>query len=97
MADKESYFEEVEAELKKWQGEINRLKEDTKKFDQGVVTQYYEQVEDLMALHELARQKLQEVKEYGEAHWDDYKHSMDEAMENLTRSYDKLQDHFKSA
>jgi hypothetical protein len=95
MVDKAAYFETIQGQLESWSEKIGKLKEDTKDVDESVVTQYYEQVEDLMALHELARQKLQEVKEYGDAHWDDYRKSMDQAMASLEESHEKLRSHFK--
>ncbi len=94
MEDKNIYFQKIEAELGKWDDKIRKLKDDTKNLNTSIETQYYEQVEDLMALHELARQKLQEIKDYGDAHWDDYKTGMERAMSDLTRSYGELQSHF---
>jgi hypothetical protein len=95
MEDKNAYFQKIATELGKWAEEIGKLKEDTKNVNTGIETQYYEQVEDLMALHELARQKLQEIKEYGDAHWEDYKNGMERAMSDLTRSYSELESHFR--
>jgi archaellum component FlaC len=95
MEDKDAYFTKIETELGKWAHDIRKLKDDTKNVNAGIETQYYEQVEDLMALHELARQKLGEIKEYGDAHWEDYKAGMEKAMSDLTRSYSELESHFK--
>jgi hypothetical protein len=60
---KEAYYERMEAELKKWNEEIGKLKDDTKKVDSAIEIHYYEQIEDMIALHELAQQKLQELRE----------------------------------
>lgn len=94
MQDKKAYYEQIEAEINRWDDKISKLKDNTKNVNEGVKTQYYEQVEDLMALSELAKQKLQELKEYGDEHWQDFKAGMDAAMENLSKSYDKISSHF---
>lgn len=90
MEDRDAYLSEREKELGKWADEIRELKDATKNIDSGIETQYYEHVEDLMALHELAKQKLQEIMEYGDAHWEDYKAGMERAMGNLTKSLNEL-------
>lgn len=97
MDETGAYFQKMETELAKWADEIKKLKESTREMNSDIETQYYEQVEDLIALHELAKQKLQEIKEYGEAHWDDYKAGMDRAMSDLSKSYHELESHFKKA
>jgi archaellum component FlaC len=96
MEDMNAYFQKIETELGKWADEIKKLKDGTKNVNTGIETQYYEQVEDLMALHELARQKLQEIKEYGDAHWEDYKAGMERAMSDLSVSYNELESHFRT-
>lgn len=96
MEDRNAYFQKIENELTKWADEIRKLKDGTKDVNSGIETQYYEQVEDLMALHELARQKLQEIKDYGDEHWTDYKAGMDRAMNELSASYTELETHFKA-
>ncbi|MEJ2695431.1 MAG: hypothetical protein P8013_02170 [Candidatus Sulfobium sp.] len=96
MEGKEAYFQKIETELAKWADEIGKLKDRTKNVNTGIETQYYEQVEDLMALHELARQKLQEIREYGDAHWEDYKAGMEKAMSELSNSYSELESHFRT-
>lgn len=95
MEDKGAYFQKIETELGKWADQITKLKDGTKEMNTDIETQYYEQVEDLIALHELARQKLQEIREYGDAHWEDYKSGMERAMNELSKSYSELQSHFK--
>ena len=94
MEDRDSYLRKIEKELGKWADEIQGLKDATKDMDTAVETHYYEQVEDLMALHELAKQKLQEIKEYGDAHWEDYKAGMERAMGDLTKSLTELKTHY---
>ncbi len=92
---KEAYYERIEAELKRWDEEIKKLKENTKNVESGTETQYYEQVEDLIALHELAQQKLQELRESEDKTWNDFKAGMDAAMDNLSHSHEALISHFK--
>lgn len=95
MEDKDLFLQSMEAELGQWSDRIGKLKDAAKKVNTDVETQYYEQVEDLMALHELAVQKLQEVREYGEAHWEDYKAGMKKALSDLSDSYGELESHFR--
>jgi len=96
MEDRNAYFQKIEKDLVKWDDQIRQLKEGTKNVNSGIETQYYEQVEDLMALHELAKQKLQEIREYGDEHWDDYKAGMERAMSDLSESYSELESHFRT-
>jgi hypothetical protein len=94
MGEEEVYYAQVEAELGNWDGEIRKLRDNTRNVAEGTEMQYYEQVEDLIALYELAQQKLQELKESEKERWPDFRASMDAALRNLKKSHDFLMKHF---
>jgi hypothetical protein len=95
MADRNTYYEGVEAELRKWDTEIGKLKDDTRRVAEGGKIPYYDQLEDLMALHELAQQRLQELKESGDEQWNDFKMGLETVMNDLKKSHAELTSHFK--
>jgi hypothetical protein len=94
MADRNSYYEKVEADLGNWDAEIRRLKENTRRVAEGGKIPYYDQLEDLMALQERARQTLQELRESDDEHWNDFRMGMETAMKDLRKSHAKLTSHF---
>jgi hypothetical protein len=95
MIDKNTYYEKMETELRNWDTEIRKLREETRRVTEGGKIPYYDQVEDLMALHELAQQKLGELKESEDEHWDDFRVGMEAAMNNLKKSHAELTEHFQ--
>ncbi len=95
MIDRDAYYEKVETELISWDVEIRKLREETRRVAEGAKIPYYDQVEDLIALHELARQKLKELKESEEEHWNDFRMGMDAVMNNLKKSHAGLTGHFR--
>ncbi len=94
MGGKEAYYGQAEADLEKWAVEIRRLKDNKRNVAEGSETQYYDQLEDLIALYELAQQKLIELKESEQDRWDDFRTGMDAALKNLKKSHDLLTAHF---
>jgi hypothetical protein len=95
MVDRNAYYERVETELRNWDSEIRKLKQDTPRVAEGGRIPYYDQLEDLMALHELAQQRLQELKESGDEQWNDFKMGMETVMNDLKKSHAELTSHFK--
>jgi hypothetical protein len=95
MADRNTYCEKVETELRNWETEIRKLKQDTPRVAEGSKVPYYDQLEDLMALHELAQQRLQDLKESGDEQWNDFRMGMETVMNDLKKSHAELTSHFK--
>jgi hypothetical protein len=95
MPDKSSYYEKVEGDLRDWGAEIKKLKDNTPRVAEGGRIPYYDQLEDLMALHERARQRLQELKESEDEHWNDFRMGMETALNDLRKSHAELTSHFK--
>jgi hypothetical protein len=94
MVDKNSYYEKVEADLRNWDAEITKLKADTHRIPEGSKIPYYDRLEDLMALRELAQQKLQELRESGDEQWHDFRMGMDTLMNDLKKSHAELTSHY---
>jgi hypothetical protein len=95
MVDRNAYYARVETELKDWDAEIRKLKEDTHRKAEGSKIPYYDQLEDLMALHELAQQRLQDLKESADEQWNDFRMGMETVMNDLKKSHEELSSHFK--
>jgi hypothetical protein len=95
MVDRNAYYARVETELKNWDAEIRKLKEDTPRVAEGSKIPYYDQLEDLMALHELAQQRLQDLKESADEQWNDFRMGMETVMNDLKKSHEELSSHFK--
>jgi hypothetical protein len=95
MIDRNAYYEKVETELRDWDTAIRKLREETRRVAEGGKIPYYDQVEDLMALHELAVQKLQELKGSEDEHWNYFRTGMEAAISDLKKSHARLTAHFR--
>ncbi len=83
MGKKEAYEKKIEAQLKEWKIDIDKMKAKADKADAEAKLEYYKQIEDLRTKQEAAQKKLTELKSTGEAAWEDLKAGIDLAWSSL--------------
>lgn len=71
--DKKAYQEKLEAQLKEWQAEIDKLKAQTQKKSADAKITYQKKIDQLEQKMEQSKKKLNTLKETGEDKWEDVK------------------------
>ena len=94
MSRKDAYEKKLEAQLKEWKTDIDKMKAKADKADAEAKLEYYKQIEDLRTKQEAAQKKLTELKASGESAWEDLKAGIDLAWKSLGESIKSARSRF---
>jgi uncharacterized coiled-coil DUF342 family protein len=94
MSKKEAYEQKLEAQLKEWKTDIDKMKAKADKADAEAKLEYYKQIEDLRTKQEAVQKKLTELKTAGESAWEDLKSGIDLAWTSLGESIKSARSRF---
>ena len=94
MSKKEAYEKKLEAQLKEWKTDIDKMKAKAEKADAEARLEYYKQIEDLRSKQEAVQKKLTELKAAGESAWEDLKSGIDLAWTSLAESIKSARSRF---
>jgi chromosome segregation ATPase len=94
MTKKEAYEKKLEAQLKEWKTDIDKMKAKADKADAEAKLEYYKQIEDLRTKQEAVQKKLTELKTAGESAWEDLKSGIDLAWTSLGESIKSARSRF---
>jgi len=83
--ERERHLEKLEARLKDWGEEIEKMRAKVDKLGSAAGARYRSQIEDLKVRQEAARKKLQELGRSGGEAWDDLKSGAETALEELKK------------
>ena len=83
MSTKEAYEKKLEAQLREWKNDIDKMKAKADKADAEAKLEYYKQIEELRTKQEAAQKKLTELKSAGGDAWEDLKTGIDLAWKSL--------------
>ncbi len=83
--DRERHLEKLEARLKDWGEEVDKVRAKADRLGAEARARYRGQIEDLKARQEAARKKLRELAKAGGEAWDDVKSGADAALEELKK------------
>lgn len=89
MITKETYLEEVEAQLRVWGERIAQLKT---KVQAKTETAYQEQLNELAQRRAEVEQKLQVLKQASDDKWEDFKSAVDQSLTALEESFDRTKE-----
>jgi len=92
---KEEYQRKLEAQLAEWSAEIDQLKEKADQAGADLKDEYYEQIENLRAKQQDARENLARLKEAGDDAWEELKAGANRAWEALSQALQAARDKFK--
>jgi hypothetical protein len=82
---REQYQEKIEATLKDWGAEIEKLRGKADKLGADARVKYKDQIDDLHARQEAARKTLEELKKTGGDAWEDLRKGAEAALDELKR------------
>ncbi len=83
MSMKEAYEKKIEAQLKEWNADIDKLQARADSAEADAQLEYYQQIDDLRAKQEEAQTKLDELKEASDDAWEDLKAGVNSARDSL--------------
>ncbi|MGM0652278.1 MAG: hypothetical protein ACQES4_05790 [Bacillota bacterium] len=81
--DKKAYQEKIEAQLKEWQAEVNKLRAQAEGKSADAKIVYMEKVKELEKEMEQARDKLESLKKAGENTWEEAKKEVEKEIVEL--------------
>ncbi len=87
---REKVLAKMEKKLQAWGSDIEKFRGKTDKFGTKARGKVQDQVEDLRARQELARQKLQEMKKAGGEAWEDLRAGAEAAMDDLRKAVENV-------
>ncbi|MCW0481106.1 coiled coil domain-containing protein [Gaoshiqia sediminis] len=90
MENREKYIDKLSAKLKEWDADIQQLEEKMERAKTKVRADYQEELDELRARKDEAREKLREIQEASGDAWEELKVGME-------KSWDILSDAFKNA
>ncbi len=82
---REKHIEKLEARLKDWGDEVEKVRAKADKLGTEAGARYRVQVDDLKVRQDAARKKLQELARSGGEAWDDLKSGAEAALEELKK------------
>ena len=95
MGKREAYEQKLEAQLKEWKIDIDKMKAKADKSDAQARLEYYKKIEELRTKQEAAQKKLTELKAAGEDAWEDLKAGIDLAWGSLGEAVKSARSRFK--
>ncbi len=87
---REKALGKMEKKVKAWGEEIEALRTRADKLGTEARTKLQEQLEDLRARQETARQKLQEMRKSGGEAWEDLRAGAETALDDLKKAVEKV-------
>jgi len=96
MGTNDDYFRKMEAQLKKWEADVDTLVSSGEKASAESRDKYKEQVEALRADRDAALKKLRTMRAAGEAATLEMKSALDEAWQSMKRGLERAASNFKT-
>jgi seryl-tRNA synthetase len=87
MSIKEQYEKKLQAQLDKWDAEINKLKAKADGAKADGQLEYYKEIEELRTMQKNATDKLTELKNSSDDAWEDLKSGIDSAIGSLDNAF----------
>ncbi len=95
MSKKDDYTAQMQAQLKKWDAEIDALTAKANEIGADARDKYYDQLKMMRASRETVAQKMQEFTSASEAAWQEMQKSMESAWDNMKTTMDKATKPFR--
>jgi len=93
--EQEGYKKQVEEKLKTIGDRIKELKKKGVEVKDEARAEYKKEMKELKVKEEAAKKKLRELKKASLRVWDKVKSEMDESVESLEKTYDRVADRFR--
>jgi hypothetical protein len=95
MSKKDDYCATMESEIKKWDGEVDKLNAKGKQVSADLRVGYDTQLKAMRADRDLAYSKLQEMRTANESAWQHMQAGMDAAWNSMKNALDKAASQYK--
>ena len=95
MNTKENYQQKLQAELDKWESQIDILKANAEKADADMKLQLESQLADLESKQNEAKQRLLELQNASDDAWEDMKTGLQSAWKSLGDAVENASSRFK--
>jgi uncharacterized coiled-coil DUF342 family protein len=92
---REAYIEKLEAKLREWSAEIDKLKAKAESSEVKIREEYHKRIADLRARREDINQRAKKLKEAGGETWDELKSGTEKAWQEMKAAIDKAASKFK--
>jgi hypothetical protein len=73
MSQKEAYIQKLQAKFDQWDAEIAKLTAKAKQADADARVEYHERIDDLQTKRKEVEEKVDELRQAGDAAWEDLK------------------------
>ncbi len=95
MSKKDEYFAMMEAQIKKWDAEVDKLRARSLEVSADTRVKYDEQIKAMRASRDAAHKKLQEMRAASESAWQQMQVGVDTAWASMKNALDKASSQFK--
>lgn len=95
MTKKDEYFAMMEAQIRKWDAEVDRLRARSHEMSADARVKYDEQIRAMRAARDAAHGKLQELRAASETAWQHMQTGVDTAWASMKNALDKASSQFK--
>ncbi|MBI5409569.1 MAG: coiled coil domain-containing protein [Nitrospirae bacterium] len=92
---REAYIGKLEAKLREWSAEIDKLKATAERSEVKIREEYHKRIEDLRARREDIKKRIRKLKEAGEETWEELKSGTEKAWREMKAAIDKAASKFK--
>jgi len=94
VSEKAAYRQKIEASMEEWNAEIDKIEARADRAGADMQLQYYEELKKLRALQEEAGRKLEQLEEAGNDAWEEFKSSVDIAIDAIERAVNLANERF---
>jgi len=94
MNKEHAYEEKMDAQLREWQAELDRLQARADKMEADAKVEYYKNIEDLRKKYMTAQQRLEDLKRAGGEAVDELKNGVETAFGDMKQAVAHALSHF---
>ena len=92
---KKAYIEKLEAKLKEWTVEFDKLKEKAESSEAKIKGEYHKKIEDLRPRIEDIKKRIEKLKESSGETWEELKSGTEKAWQEMKGAIEKATSKFK--
>lgn len=94
MSTKDAYQQKLEAKLREWNAEIERMQAKAEQAEADARVRYQSEIRRLEEERARAEAKLEELRQSSDEAWDELKHGMENAWASLEDAMKRARDKF---
>jgi len=83
MSMKDAYIQKLEARMREWQADMDKMRAKADQAEADARADYEKQIKELQTRQEEAQQKLEELRQAGDDAWHDLKAGIESAWDTM--------------